>query len=135
MTKEETYDTHVYVENRQNPLRVRMYTDEHSDVCSIQFGNWSTLNVVSPQDLIEFARELDTFAKRAYDLHYNDDGMGDEKGPNPEYSSWSQIQKKLEDAGVVGLDLPYDPEDTVARTMAKEAVSDPEWNPNDPVNW
>ena len=136
MAKKETYDAHVYVEDRrEGPLRVRMYTDEHSEVCSIQFGNSFTLNVVSPQDLIEFAIELDKFAKRAYDLHYDDDGMGDEKGPNPEYSSWSQIQKKLEDAGVVGLDLPYDPEDEVARTMAKEAVSDPAWNPNDPVNW
>ena len=136
MAKEETTDAHVYVENRQNPLRVRMYTDEHSEVCSIQFGNWSTLNVVTPMDLIAFAQELEAFAKRAYDLHYNDDGMGDEKGPNPEYSSWSQIQKKLEDAGVVGLDLPYDPAAEVARTMAKEAVSDTVWkDPNDPVNW
>ena len=70
MTKEETYDTHVYVEGRQRPLPVGMYTDEHSEICSIRFSNSFTLNVVSPQDLIELAREIETFAKRAYELHY-----------------------------------------------------------------
>jgi len=141
MTKEETYDTHVYVEDRDRPRPVGMYTDEHAEICSIRFSNSFTLNVVSPQDLIELAREIDTFAKRAYDLHYDDDGMGDEKGPNPTYSSWSQIRKKLEDAGVVGLGLPHDPEDEVARTMAEETmmkgtVSGPVWkDPSDPVNW
>jgi hypothetical protein len=141
MTKEETYDTHVYVEGQRNPLRVRMYTDEHSEACSIRFGSSFTLNVVTPQDLIEFAMELDKFAKRAYDLHY------DEGVYPPGNSSWSQIQKKLEVAGIVGLDLPYDPEDTVARTMAEETKPQKEimmkgtssscvWkDPSDPVNW
>ena len=110
MTKEETYDTHVYVEGRRRPLPVGMYTDEHSEICSIRFSNSFTLNVVSPQDLIELAQEIETFAKRAYELHYPD--------PTP----------------------PYDPADTVARTMAEETmmkgtVSPPEYNPNDPVNW
>ena len=127
MTKEETYDTHVYVEGRQRPLPVGMYTDEHSEICSIRFSNSFTLNVVSPQDLIDLAREIETFAKRAHDLHYPD------------------------------LVPPYDPEDTVAQTMAAEedfiqagidgreqaksdkmmrgTVSPPIYNPSDPVNW
>jgi len=132
MTKEETYDTHVYVEGRDRPLSVRMHTDEHSEVCSIRFGSSFTLNVVTPQDLIEFSIELDKFAKRAYDLHYEDDILGAEKGPNPEYSSWSQIQKKL-DAWDEACKEEYDPEDTdPVRIMAEEA----QWkDPNDPVNW
>lgn len=73
MTKEETYDTHVYVEGRQRPLPVGMYTDEHSEICSIRFSNSFTLNVITPQDLLMLAQELETFAKRAYELHYDEE--------------------------------------------------------------
>ena len=166
MSKHESYDTHVYVEGRQRPLPVGMYTDEHSEICSIRFSNSFTLNVVSPQDLIELAREIETFAKRAYDLHYPD--------PGPSVGeSIAQLQEKLEGYGVVEpvdeaqinrtrarylREEEYDPEDTVAQTMAAEndfvqegidareqqkaarmmkgTVSCGDWkDPSDPVNW
>jgi hypothetical protein len=141
MIKDLAHDTHVYVDDCNRPLSVGMYTDEHSEVCSIRFGSSFTLNVVTPQDLLALAMELDKFAKRAHELHYAEGVYAHEN------SSWSQIQKKLEDAGIVGLDLPYDPEDTVARTMAEETKSQEEimmkgtssscvWkDPSDPINW
>ncbi len=155
MTKEETYDTHVYVEGRQRPLPVGMYTDEHSEICSIRFSNSFTLNVVSPQDLIALAQELDTFAKRAYELHYPD--------PGPSVGeSIAQLQEKLEGLGVVepvdeaqinrtrarylreeesaeddfvqeGIDAR---EQQKAARMMKGTVSAGDWkDPSDPVNW
>ena len=155
MTKEETYDTHVYVESQSRALPVGMHTDEHSEVCSIRFGSSFTLNVDDPQDLLELAREIETFAKRAHELHYDSSILDDEQRTT-QNSSWSQIQKWVEackegieaevidpvvimaelqqklDACRVEAPLPYDPEDTVARTMAEEA----RWkDPNDPVNW
>ena len=140
MTKEETYDTHVYVEGRQRPLPVGMYTDEHSEICSIRFSNSFTLNVVSPQDLIELARELETFAKRAYDLHYPD--------PGPSVGeSIAQLQEKLEGLGVVEPVVPDAEDDFIqagidareqqkAARMRKGTVSAGVWkDPSDPVNW
>jgi len=166
MTKEETYDTHVYVEDRQRPLPVGMYTGGYSEICSIRFGNSFTLNVVTPRDLIELAREIETFAQRAYDLHYPD--------PGPSVGeSIAQLQEKLEGLGVVEpvdeaqinrtrsrylREEEYDPEDTVAQTMAAEndfvqegidareqqkaarmmkgTTSACDWkDPSDPVNW
>ena len=157
MTKEETYDTHVYVEDRQRPLPVGMYTGGYSEICSIRFGSSFTLNVVTPQDLIDLAQEIETFGRRAMELHYGDE--------SPRMTAMSesiaQLQKKLEDCGVVDpvkeaqinetrarylREEEYDPEDTVARTMAEEAksaeetmmkgtVSPPIYNPSDPVNW
>jgi hypothetical protein len=142
MTKEETYDTHVYVEGRQRPLPVGMYTDEHSEICSIRFSSSFTLNVVTPQDLIELAREIETFAKRAYELHYPD--------PGPSVGeSIAQLQEKLEGFGVVepvsdaqinrtrARYLREEEDDTTAEeAMMKGTVSGPVWkDPSDPVNW
>ena len=130
MTKEETYDTHVYVESQSRALPVGMYTDEHSEVCSIRFGSSFTLNVVTPQDLLALAREIETFAQRAYDLHYNKDRETwleaariqeklDDEQRTTQNSSWSQIQKKL-DAWVEACKEEYDPEDTnPVRIMAE----------------
>jgi len=143
MTKEETYDTHVYVEGRQRPLPVGMYTDEHSEICSIRFGNSFTLNVVSPQDLITLAQELETFGQRAMELHYGDDSsrmraMSEEM---------TRLQEKLEGAGVIepvdrdaeddfvqaGIDAR---EQQKAARMMKGTVSAGDWkDPSDPVNW
>jgi hypothetical protein len=121
MTKEETYDTHVYVEGRQRPLPVGMYTDEHSEICSIRFSNSFTLNVVTPQDLLMLAQELETFAKRAYELHYPD--------PSPSVSD-AQINRTR------ARYLREEEDDTTAEeAMMKGTVSPPEYNPNDPVNW
>jgi len=185
MTKEETYDTHVYVEGRQRPLRVGMHTDENSEICSIRFGNSFTLNVVTPQDLIALAQELDTFAKRAYELHYEgrDDLVGEEMARIQEIlelhggrssppdvvelenlRGWLAATAEAEDTlgftvkeeddvrptkvttietpdGILTCHEPYDPEDTVARTMAEETmmkgtVPVAAWkDPSDPVNW
>ena len=171
MSKHESYDTHVYVEGRQRPLPVGMYTDEHSEICSIRFSNSFTLNVVTPQDLLQLAQELETFAKRAYELHYGEadrilDLVEDrDLGKRPVGEVMAELQQKLESCGVVAThewsqinearrltaeqnaarakylrEEEYDPEDTVARTMAEETmmkgtVSPPQWNPNDPVNW
>ena len=158
MTKEETYDTHVYVEDRQRPLPVGMYTGGYSEICSIRFGSSFTLNVVTPQDLIDLARELETFAMRAYELHYGEEPTSYKR---PVGEVMAELQQKLEDCGVVDpvkeaqinetrdrylREEEYDPEDTVARTMAEEAksaeetmmkgtVSPPIYNPSDPVNW
>lgn len=158
MTKEETYETHVYVEGRQRPLPVGMYTDEHSQVCSIRFSSSFTLNVVTPQDLLELAQELETFANRAYELHYG----AHKYSARAMTKEMARIQEKLESAGVIEpvsdaqinrtrsrclSEEEYDPEDTVARTMTEEAkspeetmmkgtVSGPVWkDPSDPVNW
>ena len=162
MTKEETYDTHVYVEGRQRPLPVGMYTDEHSEICSIRFSNSFTLNVVSPQDLIELAREIETFAKRAYELHYGEEDRS--LGRRPVGEVMAELQQKLEACGVVAthewtqineavrakhLREEADAQINEARarylreeevsspeeTMMKGTVSPPEYNPNDPVNW
>ncbi len=120
MTKEETYNTHVYVEGRDRPLPVGMHTDENSEICSIRFGNSFTLNVVTPQDLIALAQELDTFAKRAYELHYEgrDDLVGEEM---------ARIQEILELHG--GRSSPPDVVDQRPPPAAC-------WkDPSDPVNW
>ena len=107
MTKEETYDTHVYVSNRQRPLPVGMYTDEHSEICSIRFSKSFTLNVVTPQDLLQLAQELEAFANRAYELHYGEadrilDLVEDrDLGIRPVGEVMAELQQKLEACGVV----------------------------------
>lgn len=98
MTRHESYDTHVYVEGRDRPLPVGMYTDEHSQVCSIRFSNSFTLNVVDPLMLETLIRELQAFADAAHELHY---------GPKPSWQrveaigeEMARLQQKLEDCGV-----------------------------------
>ena len=151
MTKEETYDTHVYVEGRQRPLPVGMYTDEHSEICSIRFSNSFTLNVVSPQDLIMLAQEIETFGRRAMELHYGDDSSR----MTAMSESIAQLQKKLEDCGVGDPVKEAQINETRARhlreeddepaekstasresIMMKGTVDGPQWkDPSDPVNW
>ena len=153
MSKHESYDTHVYIEGRQRPLPVGMYTDEHSEICSIRFSNSFTLNVVTPQDLLQLAHELETFANRAYELHYGEadrilDLVEDrDLGIRPVGEVMAELQQKLEACGVV--EPVDDAQINVARarylreeeasspeeTMMKGTVSPPQWNPNDPVNW
>ncbi len=129
MTKEETYDTHVYVEDRDRALPVGMYTDEDSEICSIRFSNSFTLNVVTPQDLIDLAQEIETFGRRAMELHYGDN--------SPRMIAMSEEMARIQEK----LSAAAEAEDTVARTMAEETmmkgtVSGPVWkDPSDPVNW
>ena len=142
MSKHESYDTHVYVEGRQRPLPVGMYTDEHSEICSIRFSNSFTLNVVSPQDLIELAREIETFAKRAYELHYGEadrilDLVEDrDLGIRSVGEVMAELQQKLEACDVAEpVDDAQIEVSSPEETMMKGTVSPPQWNPNDPVNW
>ena len=124
MTKEETYDTHVYVEGRRDARQpVGMYTDEHSEICSIRFGNSFTLNVVSPQDLIQLALELDTFAKRAYELHYGDE--------HPRMIVMSEEMARIQEDMLARL-LAFDP--AIGDTEKPPGAAS--WkDPNDPINW
>jgi hypothetical protein len=147
MTKEETYDTHVYVEGRDRPLPVGMYTDEHSEICSIRFSNSFTLNVVTPQDLLMLAQELETFAEWAYELHYGEEDRI--FGQRSVGEVMAELQQKLESCGVVepvddaqinrtrARYLREEEDDTTAEeTMMKGTVSGPVWkDPSDPVNW
>ena len=153
MSKHESYDTHVYVEGRQRPLPVGMYTDEHSEICSIRFSNSFTLNVVTPQDLLQLAQELETFANRAYELHYGEadrilDLVEDrDLGIRPVGEVMAELQQKLEACGVVepvddaqinearARYLREEEASSPEETMMKGTVSPPQWNPNDPVNW
>ena len=182
MTKEETYNTHVYVEGRDRSLPVGMHTDENSEICSIRFGNSFTLNVVTPSDLLDLIHEIETFAVQAMKLHYGDNSQRmaavdeemtriqeklDRGVPTVELenlSGWLAATAEAEDTlgftceeeddvpdfmvttietpdGILTCCEPYDPEDTVARTMAEETmmkgtVPGPVWkDPNDPVNW
>ena len=126
--KLEIYNTHVYVEGRPRTLPVRMYTDEHSETCTIRFGNSFTLNVVTPQDLIALAREIETFAKRAYELHYGDrdDLVGDDwTMDDTEVLGWYQRDDPAVDVGVEPVDV--DTENPPAAACWKD--------PNDPINW
>jgi len=143
MIKDLAHDTPVYVEGRTRPLPVGMYTDEHSEVCSIRFSNSFTLNVVTPLDLLMLAREIETFAKRAHELHYGEEPTGFRR---PVGEAMAEIQKKLESCGVVepvGVEWAINE----ARTMAEETKPQKEimmkgtsascvWkDPSDPVNW
>ena len=118
--KIETYNTHVSTGGPGWALPVGMYADEHSETCSIRFGNSFTLNVVSPQALIAFAQEIETFAKRAYELHYGgrDDLVGEEM---------ARIQEILELHGGSSSPLDVDTENPPAAACWKD--------PNDPINW
>ena len=130
MTKEETYDTHVYVEGRQRPLPVGMYTDEHSEICSIRFSNSFTLNVVTPQDLLQLAREIETFAQRAYELHYGEadrilDLVEDrDLGRRPVGEVMAELQQKLESCGVVEPVKEAQINEARAKYLREEAEED-----------
>tara|TARA_R110002096_G_scaffold151767_3_gene314498 strand:+ start:53 stop:421 length:369 start_codon:yes stop_codon:yes gene_type:complete len=113
--KVETYNTHVDTGGRGWALPVGMYADEHSETCSIRFGNSFTLNVVSPQDLIELAQEIETFARRAYELHYGDSDV----------LRWVRYDDPAVDVGVEPVD--DDTENPPAAACWKD--------PNDPINW
>lgn len=134
MTRHESYDTHVYVEGRDRPLPVGMYTDEHSQVCSIRFSNSFTLNVVDPLMLETLICELQAFADAAHKLHYGMtaqriETLGEEM---------AQLQQKLDDCGVgmnefmeeqqinaararyLREEADFDPSDEVARVAYEE---------------
>ena len=96
MTKNIHDSAQLYVDNRELPYQVTMYTDEHSPVCSIRFGNSFTLNVVDPRMLEIFIQDLKEFADAAHELHY---GPGPQREPALS-EEMAQLQQKLEDCGV-----------------------------------
>lgn len=128
MNKEETYNTRVYVENRQESLPVSMYTDEYSEVCSIRFGNSFTLNVVTPQDLLMLAQDIEAFVKRAQEFHY-----AIEKDLEESDAFYSAL---IDQNMAAASKTPTpDPQCKVERLM-QGTVSAPLPDPmNDPVNW
>lgn len=142
----------LYVDNRELPYQVRMYTDEHSEVCRIEFGNSFTLNVVDPLMLETFIQELKEFADAAHELHYGIqaqrvEALGEEM---------AQLQQKLEDCGVEDWGSVEEESDEfysnlIDQNLKKAAdarepskverlmrgtVSAPQIDPmNDPMNW
>ena len=140
MTKNISDLTLLYVDTRELPYQVRMYTDEHSEVCRIEFGNSFTLSVVNPLMLETFIQELKEFADAAHELHY---------GPQPQRvealgEEMARLQQKLEACGVTEDYVPDDPKnyDNAAaadvyippsrRQSKVENVSGPL---DDPLNW
>lgn len=140
MTKHIHDSALLYVDNRELPYQVTMYTDEHSPVCSIRFGSSFTLQVFDPVALKGFIRDLQEFADAAHELHY---------GPQPQRvaalsEEMSRLQQKLEACGVTEDYVPDDPTnyDNAAaadvyippsrRQSKVENVSGPL---NDPLNW
>ena len=142
-----TKTTYVYTDNSAlTPQQIKMTTDEHSEVCTIRFGNSFTLGVVSPQDLIALADEIDKFAKQAYELHNPEEFETMASNPVAQ-SRWNVIRP---DPGSPDHHAVHDLAETSfiqAGIDAREALkamkstADPlidpfdEYNPDDPVNW
>ena len=157
MSKNLSAFTFVYTSDRIDACGVRMYTDKSSEVCTIRFGNSFTLPVVSPQDLVDFAHEILSFAQAAEEYHYPE-AMGELSGLAAAYpSAPSELpfdpsdevaRESYEEMGgisrasVQGIDkvptepyVPVEQEPSKVGKMMMGTVSAPEWNPNDPINW
>lgn len=157
MTRHVSMDAFLYVDDRCQPIEVKMYTDEHSDVCSIRFSNSFTLNVVTPQDLLMLAQELETFAKRAYELHYREEPTVVKR---PVGEVMTELQQKLEDCGLFNKEeeelaesddfysalidqniaaaskTPTPDSPSKVDLLMQGTVSAPQIDPmNDPMNW
>ena len=117
MSKNLSAFTFVYTSDRIDACGVRMYTDKSSEVCTLRFGNSFTLPVVTPQDLIDFAHEILSFARDAHDFHYPELLEDETPAVKSIPAAMSELQKKLEDCGVVE---PFDPSDEVAREAYEE---------------
>ena len=98
--------TFVYTSDRIDACGVRMYTDRSSEVCTLRFGNSFTLPVVTPQDLIDLAHEILSFARDAHDFHYPE--LLEDETPSVKgiAKTMSELQQKLEDCGVVEAQDP-----------------------------
>ena len=101
----------LYVDNRELPYQVRMDTDEHSQVCTIQFGNSFTLSVLNSLELDTFVKALQEFADAAHELHYGIqaqrvEALGEEM---------ARLQQKLDDAGAQRMRAAAEEEINAAR--------------------
>jgi len=144
MNKEVTQDSLLYVDNKKRPLQVRMHTDENSEVCTIRFGNSYTLGVVTPQDLMALADDINEFAKQAYELHYTEEfeimsGLEDAIAHAKGESAGIEHQVTVHDlAETAFIQAGIDARETLkAMKSTAEPLIDPfdEYNPEDPVNW
>ena len=99
MTRHVSMDAFLYVEDRSQPIEVRMYTDEHSEVCRIQFGNSFTLSVLDPLDMRMFARVLTEFGNQAHDLHYDMTESRIASDLTSMSGQMKRLQQKLDDLG------------------------------------
>jgi|TARA_R110000822_G_scaffold272883_6_gene395402 hypothetical protein len=130
MNKEVTQDSLLYVDNKKRPLQVRMHTDENSEVCTIRFGNSYTLGVVTPQDLMALADDINEFAKQAYELHY-----AEEFAP-PGHRPWEvEAENTFIQAGINAR--VHKQRMLQAMKSTAESGDKPfgEYDPDDPVNW
>ena len=142
------FTTTVSVGGCPRPLPVDMYTDEHSENCSIRFGDSFTLNVDYPSYLIDFAQELEQFAIRAYEFQEKHRSVlrSQTYQPYPDKDFW-EMRANAGFKSVQSDTIPVDAADDFvqagidareqqkASRMMKGTVSAPEWNPNDPLNW
>ena len=99
MTRHVSMDALLYVDDRGYPLEVKMYTDEHSEVCRIEFGNSFTLSVVTPVDMCNFARHLVEFGNRAHDLHYDMQETRIASDLTSMAGQMKRLQQKLDELG------------------------------------
>jgi len=149
MSKNLSAFTFVYTSDRIDACGVRMYTDKSSEVCTLRFGNSFTLPVVTPQDLIDLAHEILSFAEDAHDFHYPDlaaDLAGDWDLPFDPSDEVARVAYEemggISRASVRGIDkiptepyVPVEQEQSKVGKMMMGTVSAPEWNPSDPINW
>ena len=148
MNKEVTQDSLLYVDNKKRPLQVRMHTDENSEVCTIRFGNSYTLGVVTPQDLMALADDINEFAKQAYELHYTEefeimsgleDAIAHAKGESAGIEHQVTIHDLAETAFIqAGINARVHKQRMLqAMKSTAESGDKPfgEYDPDDPVNW
>ena len=157
MNKNLSAFTFVYTSDRIDACGVRMYTDKSSEVCTVRFGNSFTLPVVSPQDLVDFAHELLSFAQAAEEYHYPElpedefdgDTHRDEEGSELPFDPSDEVAREayeemgsISRASVRGIDkvptepyVPVEQDQSRVGKMMAGTITPPEWNPNDPLNW
>ena len=123
MSKNLSTFTFLYTSDRIDAYGVRMYTDKSSEVCTLRFDNTFTLPVATPQDLIDLAHEILSFARDAYDFHY------------PELLEDETPSVKDIDKVPTEPYAPVEQEPSKVGKMMMGTVSALEWNPNDPSNW
>ena len=155
MTRHIHDSAQLYVDNRELPYQVTMYTDEHSPVCTIRFGNSFTLNVFDPLMLETFIQALKEFADAAHELHYGPQSQrGSVEEQIDEYYNRShreaalseemaQLQQKLEDCGVedwtdddpANYDNPAAADVYVSPSPRQSRVEVANNPIDDPLNW
>ena len=124
MTRHVSMNALLYVDDRGYPLEVKMYTDEHSEVCRIEFGNSFTLSVVTPVDMCNFARHLVEFGNRAHDLHYDMQETRIASDLTSMAAKMKRLQQKLDDFGAERAAAEEEINAARARYLREEEVEE-----------